>query len=113
MPKVNRKNLSQIFDDGNSIYKDFYSKNHIIRLDNARRDLDEKQKRLTWNNKNKIPTTTKHMRSTSMELISSDAYLNKGNDNSAINNLKKNLREELSSMNIINDADDDFDNYCQ
>ena len=111
--QTNRKNLSQIFDDGNSIYKDFYSKNHIIRLDNARRDLDEKQKRLKWNNKNKAPTTsTKHMRSTSMELISSDACL-KGTS-SALSNLKKNLREELSSLNMIKDGDDDsFDKYCQ
>jgi hypothetical protein len=117
MPKINRKNLSQIFDDDNSIYKDFYTKNHIIRLDNARKDIDEKQKRLNWNNRNKdVPTLTKNMRSTSMELINSDAYLKGASDNSsAINNLRKNLRESLSSMNIMkeDDNDDDFDYYCQ
>lgn len=53
------------------------------------------------------------MRSTSMELISSDAYLKGSDTNSALTNLKKNLRSELSSINMINDADDDFDNYCQ
>ena len=62
-----------------------------------------------------MPTTTKHMRSTSMELISSDAYLKGGgNTNSALLDLKKNLREELSSINMAkDDEDDDFDKYCQ
>jgi hypothetical protein len=117
MPKINRKNLSQIFDDDNSIYKDFYTKNHINRLDNARKDIDEKQKRLNWNNKNKeIPTFSKNMRSASMELINSDIYLKGASDNNAaIKNLKKNLRESLSSMNMLGDADNDdyFDYYCQ
>lgn len=56
------------------------------------------------------------MRSTSMELISSDAYL-KGtmgaDNNNAIKNLKKNLRDELSSINLIDEGEDDFDKYCQ
>ena len=109
--QTNRKNLSQIFDDGNSIYKDFYSKNHIIRLDNARRDLDEKEKRLQWNDKKKQPTTTKHMRSTSMDLMSSNAYLKGKDTTSALNNLKKNLRDELSSMNMVNDTEEDIDDF--
>ena len=50
-----------------------------------------------------------------MELISSDAYLKGGgNTNSALLDLKKNLREELSSINMAkDDEDDDFDKYCQ
>jgi hypothetical protein len=59
----------------------------------------------------------KHMRSVSLELIISEAY-SKGNDNnnnnSSINNLKKNLRESLSSINMLKDDDieDDFYKYC-
>jgi hypothetical protein len=58
------------------------------------------------------------MRSTSMELISSDAYLKgtvmHGMQSSALLNLKQNLRDELSSINMIKDGDDDdFDKYCQ
>ena len=61
-----------------------------------------------------MPTTTKHMRSTSMELISSEAYLKGSGQSSALLNLKQNLREELSSINMIKDGDDDdFDKYCQ
>ena len=66
-----------------------------------------------------MPTTTKHMRSTSMEMISSDVYL-KGTilkasgTTSALHNLKQNLRDELSSINFNkDDDDDDFDKYCQ
>jgi hypothetical protein len=51
-----------------------------------------------------------------MELLSSDAYL-KGNmvgeNNTALKNLKKTLREELSSINLIDEGDDNFDKYCQ
>jgi hypothetical protein len=117
-PKINRKDLSQIFDCGNSIHKDFYSKNHIIRLDNARRDIDEKQKRLNWTNNNNKNNSAKHIRSISMELICSDGYLkgndnNNNNNNSAIKNLQKTLRESLSSINLQknDNEDDDFYNY--
>lgn len=78
-------------------------------MDNARKELDEKQKRLQWNAKNKNPGTTKHLRSASMELISSEAYLKGGDQSSALNNLKKNLRDELFSMNMQNNTEEDYE----
>lgn len=51
------------------------------------------------------------MRSVSMDLINSEAYLKGNESTNALNNLKRNLRQELFSINMINDADDDFDNY--
>ncbi len=66
------------------------------RLDNARREVNEKQKRLNWNIKNNLKTNN-HFRSSSMEELNAEVYKKQESSNALIS-LKKNLRDELSSI---------------
>jgi hypothetical protein len=68
----------------------------LNRLDNARREVNEKQKRLNWNIKNNLKTNN-HFRSSSMEELNAEVYKKQESSNALIS-LKKNLRDELSSI---------------
>lgn len=84
-----------------------HTRNYLNRLDNARREIEEKQKRLKWSSKN--VKTGIHFRSSSMGEIDSEVYKkNENNNNNAIHNLKKNLRDELNSMVMLpNDSEEE------
>lgn len=78
-------------------------------MDNARREVEEKQKRLKWSAKNIKPGM--HFRSSSMGEIDPDMYnkKNESNNSNALNNLKKNLRDELHSMTMLpNESDGEY-----
>ena len=70
--------------------------------------MEEKQKRLKWSSKNVKPGM--HFRSSSMGEIDPEMYKkNENNNNTALHDLKKNLRDELNSMAMpSNDSDGEF-----
>jgi hypothetical protein len=85
-----------------------HARNYLNRLDNARREVDEKQKRLKWSSKNLKSGI--HFRSSSMGEIGHEMYKkNENNNNNVLSNLKKNLREELNSLVMLpNDSDGEY-----
>lgn len=105
--QTNDKNLDEVFND-KSIHKNLHARNYLNRLDNARREVEEKQKRLKWSSKNLKSGI--HFRSSSMGEIDPEMYKkNENNNNNVLSNLKKNLREELNSLVILpNDSDGEY-----
>ncbi len=105
--------MNEVFSN-KSVYNDLHTRNFLNRLDNARKDVEEKQKRLQWNSKNNNINNNKtgnHFRSSSMEDLNSYLYkkYENPNNNFDLNNLKKNLRDELQNMDMAyNDSENEF-----
>ena len=83
-----------------------HTRNYLNRLDNARRETEDKQKRLNWNTRNQSKSGSTQFRSSSMEDINSEAYLKNDNQNDLLN-MKKNLRDELHSMTMLPESEEE------
>ena len=83
-----------------------HTRNYLNRLDNARRETEDKQKRLNWNTRNQYKSGSTQFRSSSMEDINSEAYLKNDNQNDLLN-MKKNLRDELHSMTMLPESEEE------
>jgi len=73
--------------------------------------VEEKQKRLKWSAKNNKQGL--HFRSSSMGEMDPEMFKkienNNNNNNNALNNLKRNLRDELHSMNMLHyESDEEY-----
>lgn len=92
-----------------SVYNDSHTRNFVNRLDNARKEVEDKQKRLKWKLKNiNYNKTGNQFRSSSMDDLNSELY-KKYENSYNINNLKKSLRDELRNMGrVYDDSENEF-----
>lgn len=85
-----------------------HTRNYLNRLDNARRETEDKQKRLHWNTRSQYKSGSTQFRSSSMEDINPEAYLKNDNQNqNDLLNMKKNLRDELHSMTMLPESEEE------